>query len=100
MIEIFLSTDGKHTVHVSAETPEQLVILAPKAKELYDRIVESYGNKAQMWQLAIDKKPQPEVKALAQVKAEIEAFKEEAPICPIHRRRMKYYKGHFGAFCP
>jgi hypothetical protein len=51
MIELFLSSDGKHTVHVSAETPEEITELAPKAKALYDKIVESYGNKAQMWQL-------------------------------------------------
>ena len=52
MIELSLSSDGKHTVHISAETPEELAELAPKAKALYDKIVESYGNKAQMWQEA------------------------------------------------
>jgi len=57
MIELFLSSDGKHTVHVSAETPEELAELAPKAKALYEKVIESYGNKAQMWQLAIDKEP-------------------------------------------
>jgi hypothetical protein len=98
MIEIFLSTDGKHTVHVSAETPEQLANLAPKAKELYERIVESYGNKAQMWQLAIDKKPSADVKPLSQGKAEIESYTERAPICPIHQRPMRLRQGKRGSF--
>ena len=52
MIELYLSSDGKHTVHVSTETLEEIVELAPKAKALYDKIVEAYGNKAQMWQEA------------------------------------------------
>lgn len=57
MIEPFPSSDGKHTVHVSAETSEELAELGPKAKTLYEKIIESYGNKAQMWKLAIDKEP-------------------------------------------
>ena len=32
MIELYLSSDGKHTVHVSADTPEQLRDLVPAAK--------------------------------------------------------------------
>ena len=50
MIELFLSSDGKHTVHVAADTPEQLARLAPSARSLYQKVLESYGTKAQMWQ--------------------------------------------------
>ena len=31
--------------------------MAPKAKALYEKIIVSYGNKAQMWRLAIDQGP-------------------------------------------
>ena len=45
MIELFLSTDGKHTVHVTANTPEEMATLAPKAKALYKKVLEEFGTK-------------------------------------------------------
>ena len=48
MIELYLSSDGKHTVHVSATTPEQLERLEPGANALYERVLQRYGTKAQM----------------------------------------------------
>jgi hypothetical protein len=50
MIELFLSSDGKHTVHIAAETPVELAKLASSARSLYQKVLESYGTKAQMWQ--------------------------------------------------
>ena len=47
MIELFLSTDGKHTVHVAAETPEVLEKLLPAAKALYQQVLAEYGAKGQ-----------------------------------------------------
>ena len=39
MIDLYLSTDGKHTVHVSADSPEQLNQLAPHAMKLYGAVI-------------------------------------------------------------
>lgn len=95
MIDLFLSTDGKSTVHVSANTPEELNELAPAAKALYESILKSYGNKAQMWEAAMKanaqlpplrgQKPTPPVDP-------------EAPLCPVHRKPMRLRAGKFGSF--
>jgi len=97
MIELFLSSDGKHTVHVSAETPEELAELAPKAKALYEKIIESYGNKAQMWQLAIDKEP-ARLKNAREIPASAENSSGMAPICPMHGKPMRLRQGNYGSF--
>jgi hypothetical protein len=49
MIELYLSSDGKHTVHVTAETPEEMATLVSEAKALYQEVLRTYGTKAQMW---------------------------------------------------
>jgi hypothetical protein len=97
MIELFLSSDGKHTVHVSAETPEELAELAPKGKALYEKIIESYGNKAQMWQLAIDKEP-AKLKNTREISARAEHSSGMAPICSMHDKPMKLRQGKYGPF--
>jgi hypothetical protein len=97
MIELFLSSDGKHTVHVSAETPEELTDLAPKAKALYEKIIESYGNKAQMWQLAIDKEP-ARLKNAREIPARAENSSGTTPNCPMHNKPMKLRQGKYGSF--
>ena len=56
MIELFLSSDGKHTVHVSADTPEQLAELAPKAKALFEKVLVMFGTKAEMGEAVINNK--------------------------------------------
>jgi hypothetical protein len=101
MIELYLSSDGKHTVHVSAETPEELAELAPKAKALYEKIIASYGNKAQMWQLAIDHQP-AKIHNAKEVSVRAETRGGGAPACPIHGRPMRLRRGKYGAFwsCP
>jgi hypothetical protein len=43
MIELYLSSDGKHTVHVAAETPEAMNKLAPYARSLYEQVLAQYG---------------------------------------------------------
>jgi hypothetical protein len=100
MIDLFLSSDGKHTVHVSADTPEELSELAPSAKELYETILQSYGNKAQMWQEAGIVKTHTHTLPVAPKRIDTPKQAEEAvaPRCPIHNRPMKLRKGAYGAF--
>ena len=43
MMELFLSSDGKHTVHVAAETPDKLIELLPQAKLVYEAVVRAHG---------------------------------------------------------
>ena len=104
MIELFLSSDGKHTVHVSAETPEELAALAPKAKGLYEMVVESYGNKAQMWQKAHAGKATAGslLATPKRIDSSQHAEAAVAPRCPRHGRPMKLRQGAYGAFwsCP
>ena len=92
MVELYLSSDGKHTVHVGADTPEEMVKLLPQAQHIYDAVVRKYGTKARMWHQAgkgatVESKPANGVKA---------------PICPIHNRPTAYRMGPRGNFwsCP
>lgn len=92
MIELFLSTDGKHTVHVAAETPEKLAELVPLAKALYQQVLAEYGAKGQparngqsngqAWGKRIDT---PEPAAVA-------------PQCPVHHVPMALRNGKWGPF--
>ena len=54
MLELYLSTDGKHTVHAAAQTPEEMAKLAPVAKALYQKVLEEFGTKAALWQSVIN----------------------------------------------
>jgi len=95
MIELYLSSDGKHTVHVSAETPEQMNTLAPYARKLYEQVLEQYGTKAELWQAARN----------GQANGHAPAAKESdsaVPHCPEHHKPLKFRQGRFGAFwsCP
>jgi len=98
MIELFLSTDGKHTVHVSAQTPEEMAKLAPKAKELYHNLLSEFGTKAQMWQTAINGNGNGH----AQMGKRSDTVEQErdtvAPRCPLHHTPMRYREGRLGPF--
>lgn len=100
MIELYLSSDGKHTVHVSTETLEEIVELAPKAKALYDKIVETYGNKAQMWQEAGIVKAHTSALPVEPKRIDTPQRAEEAvaPRCPMHDRPMRLRQGVYGTF--
>ena len=93
MIELYLSSDGKHTVHVSAETPEEVVKLLPQAKLIYDAVVRKYGTKAEMWHGAASGGAAGNGQT---------AKKAEAPVCPVHNRPMALRQGRHGPFwsCP
>jgi hypothetical protein len=100
MIELYLSSDGKHTVHVSTQTLEEIVELAPKAKALYDKIVEAYGNKAQMWQEAGIVKAHAKALPVEPKRIDTPQAAEAAvaPRCPVHDRPMKLRRGVYGTF--
>ena len=114
MIELFLSTDGKHTVHVSAQTPEELKVLGPVAKALYQEVLAEFGTKAEMWQSAMNGNSHANGHANGQAKsnghaqvskridtvAQVQA--EVIPHCPMHQRPMAFRQGRMGPFwsCP
>ena len=71
--------------------------MAPKAKALYEKIIESYGNKAQMWQLAIDKEP-AKLKNAREIPARAGDSIATSPVCPMHNKPMKLRQGKYGSF--
>lgn len=110
MIELFLSTDGKHTVHVSADTPEQLKALVPNAKALYQEILAEFGAKAERGQTAVNgnghSNGQVKSNGYAQAGKRTgtapETQGDAIPRCPVHQRPMAFRQGRMGAFwsCP
>ena len=101
MIELFLSTDGKHTVHVSADTPEEMESLAPKAKALYKVVLKEFGSKPQLW-AAANHKGNGDVPVGRRIDTVEQAQEAVAPRCPKHRVAMAYRQGRRGPFwsCP
>lgn len=112
MIELFLSTDGKHTVHVVAQTPEEMTKLTPVAKALYQKVLQEFGTKAQMWQSAMNSKHnghvhgQAKSNGHAQVSRRLiavaDAPADAIPHCPMHHKPMAFRQGRLGPFwsCP
>lgn len=101
MIELFLSTDGKQTVHIQADTKEEMDKLLPYAKALYLKIVEELGTKAQMWQEAMNgngKSKQPATQFGKRIDTPEEVEDLFAPKCPVHLTAMKKRKGQYGEF--
>jgi len=54
--EIFLSTDGKHTVRVQADTPKGRQQAGKWAISVYEALVKRLGTKADMWDKAMNGK--------------------------------------------
>ena len=84
-LEIYLSTDGKHTVNIKAPAGQGLEALS-EASKIYDGIVEKYGLKPTGFQKTAPKPQGPTV------------------MCPIHnvvmpqytsKRTGGLYNGHF-----
>lgn len=112
MIELFLSTDGKHTVHVAAQTPEEMAKLAPVAKALYRRVLAEFGTKAQMWESALNGKSNGHANGRAKTNGHAQAYQrtepavqeqgDAVPLCPMHQRPMAFRQGRLGPFwsCP
>jgi len=80
-IELFLSTDGKHTVRYDADTPEGRKRGLEAAMALFDAIKKKYGTKADMWGKVMNSKKE-----------------EVIPNCPDCGKEMKKRKGKTGEF--
>jgi hypothetical protein len=93
MIELYLSSDGKHTVHISVETPEELNRILPVGRNLYEGIVASYGSKPEMWQKAMNGKP-----AERQLPPPMAPATAQPPLCPVHGQPMHLRQGKKGYF--
>jgi hypothetical protein len=101
MIELYLSSDGKHTVHVSAETPEVMDKLAAYADKLYAQVLSQYGTKPQLWEAARNGQGNGQP-AADKRSANGSQAQTDARVCPDHGRPLAYRNGRYGAFwsCP
>jgi hypothetical protein len=90
----------RYTVHLSTHTLEEIVELAPKAKALYDKIVEAYGNKAQMWQEAGIVKAHTKALPVEPQRIDMPQTVEAAvaPRCPVNDKPMELRQGAYGTF--
>jgi hypothetical protein len=95
MMDLYLSSDGKHTVHVAAQTPEEMVKLMPQAKMIYEAVVRTYGTKAQMWKKRANGRANGNGNGQGQAE-------RKGPLCPVHKAPMAYREVRYGAFwsCP
>ena len=102
MIELYLSSDGKHTVHVSADTPEQLRDLVPAAKVLYREVVAEFGGKAQALPEAISAPSNGHAAVGKRIDTVAHAQAAVTPLCPMHKTALKLRQGRLGPFwsCP
>ena len=59
--ELFLSTDGKNTVHIKASNPSGRTAGLRWAKEVYDKLLITYGTKQGQAVKEYNKEPEPEL---------------------------------------
>lgn len=85
MIELYLSSDGKHTVHVSADTPEQLRDLVPAAKVLYREVVAEFGAKSPMLPEATPAPSNGHTAVGQRIDTVAQAQAAVTPHCPLHK---------------
>ena len=95
MMELFLSSDGKHTVHVTGEGADELFNALPQAKMLYEAVVKAYGSKVSGPKRGTEKREKEGGNGH-------DSDHGEAPLCPVHKTPMAYREGKYGAFwsCP
>lgn len=98
MIELYLSSDGKHTVHVSADTPEQLRDLVPAAKVLYREVVAEFGTKVQPMPEATPDTSNGHAAVGKRIDTVAQAQAAAAPLCLVHQKAMVYRNGRRGPF--
>ena len=97
MIDVYFSSDGKHTVHVAANSAQELNELVPAAKTLYEGIIKSYGTKAQMWEAMMKANASlPPIRGSGTGVPEPAVV--DAPLCPVHKEPMHMREGKFGGF--
>src|SRR4030042_2818963 len=93
MIEIFLSSDGKNTLHLQSESTQDLNKDLPYAKQLFKKMLEEYGTKKEQW---------APVMGNGKANQLTEEDSNQNPLCSIHQERMVLKTGRFGQFmaCP
>jgi len=92
MIEIYLSSDGKNTLHVQSESPKELNKDLPYARELFKRILKEFGTKPQMWGEVMNGNGKS--KELPKQ----EKLPYPVPLCTVHKEPMAYKSGPYGEF--
>lgn len=83
---LFLSTDGKMTVSVEAETQEGRKAMWVWAKKVYQYLLENYGTKQEA-----------NVKAYRENLGDCEEHK--VPFTDISKKGKKYHKSEIGEYC-
>ncbi len=79
--QVILSSDGKHTVIVTADDKETAKTAFGWAKATYDRLVEVYGLKYEQYQ-----------------KGQNNGNGEDTPVCAVHKVPMAKVNGRHGPF--
>jgi hypothetical protein len=102
MIELYLSSDGKHTVHVSSETAEGMANLVLEAKALYAEVVEQFGAKLPPAEHATNGQSNGHAPIGRRIDTVAQAREAVTPRCPRHGVPMAYRQGRRGPFwsCP
>lgn len=111
MIELYLSTDGKHTVHVQGQSIEEMDKVLPYVRALYSKVTKELGTKPEMWRRAMGGHDNSSNSSLPQddkhktdngygirIDTPQQAEQLFAPVCPIHQTPMKSRSGQFGQF--
>lgn len=84
--ELFLSTDGKHTVHIKADTDEGREKGGTYAAKVFDAIKAKYGTKQEQSAKAYNGN------------AHKEEVQQESKVCPDHGVEMTSKQGKYGKF--
>ena len=92
MIEIYLSSDGKNTLHLSAENTKELAKNLPFAKQLFRKMLDEYGTKVAMWSSVMNGNGK------SKEKPKQENLPHPAPICSVHGKALEYKEGPYGWF--
>jgi hypothetical protein len=101
MIQLYLSSDGKHTVNVSADSADQLEKLVPYAKELYTSVLGEFGGRVQANKVVKQAKANSQAtSATGQANGQPQGM--SVPTCPEHGRPLVLREGKWGQFwsCP
>ena len=99
MIEVYLSSDGKHTIHLSVSDRQEMDRMFPYAKALYQKIISSLGTKPQLWDGVMNGKKHTNGQSYGKRIDTVEQVQDQvAPICPVHQTPMKLRDGEYGQF--
>jgi len=99
VIELYLSTDGKHTVHVQASDREEMNKMYPFARALYQKVTNSLGTKPQLWNGVINGQRKTNGQSFGKIiDTPEQAQAVLAPVCPVHETPMKLREGQYGKF--